>query len=121
MLGQCLRLRAGGSHGVRAGGPRRWPRAWSIATPDGDITWDRHYHVTLLSDAALRRVLDQLGLDAEMQWVETKTGYFSEGHLSSVSNTVEFLRLPGLPIASKLRLALTILHGSRVKDWEKLN
>lgn len=94
--------------------------AWSIATPDGDITWDRHYHVTLLSDSALRRVLDQLGLGAEMQWVETKTGYFSEGHLSSVSNTVEFLRLQGLPITSKVRLALTILHGSRVKDWEKL-
>jgi protoporphyrinogen oxidase len=94
--------------------------AWSITTPDGQITWDRHYHVTLLSDAALRRVLDQIGLDAEMQWVETKTGYFSDGQLSSVSNTVEFLRLPGLPLMSKLRLALTIVHGSRVKDWEAL-
>ncbi len=94
--------------------------AWSITTPDGTVTWDRHYHVTLLSDAALRRVLDQLGLDAEMQWVETKTGYFSDGHLASVSDTVEFLRLKGLPIMSKLRLALTILHGSRVKDWERL-
>ena len=94
--------------------------AWSIDTPDGAVTWDRHYHVTLLSDSALRRVLDQLGLDAEMQWVETKTGYYAAGHLSSVSNTVEFLRLPGLPITSKLRLALTILHGSRVKDWERL-
>jgi protoporphyrinogen oxidase len=94
--------------------------AWSISTPDGDVTWDRHYHVTLLSDAALRRVLDELGLDAEMQWVETQTGYYSEGRLSSVSDTIEFLRLPGLPITSKLRLALTILHGSRVKDWEAL-
>ena len=37
--------------------------AWSIDTPDGPITWDRHYHVTLLSDASLRRVLAQLGLD----------------------------------------------------------
>jgi protoporphyrinogen oxidase len=94
--------------------------AWSIATPDGDITWDRHYHVTLLSDARLRAVLAQLGLEAEMQWVETKTGYFAAGELSSVSDTLEFLRLPGLPLSSKLRLAITILHGSRVKDWERL-
>ncbi|MGZ4804294.1 MAG: NAD(P)/FAD-dependent oxidoreductase [Acidimicrobiia bacterium] len=94
--------------------------AWSIETSDGAITWDRHYHVTLLSDSALRNVLDRLGLGAEMEWVETKTGYFAGGRLSSVSNTVEFLRLPGLPITSKLRLALTILHGSRVKDWERL-
>ena len=94
--------------------------AWSIDTTDGPVTWDRHYHVTLLSDAALRRVLADLGLDAGMQWVETKTGYYDAGRLSSVSNTVEFLRLPGLPFVSKLRLGATILHGSRVKDWQKL-
>jgi protoporphyrinogen oxidase len=94
--------------------------AWSIDTPDGPITWDRHYHVTLLSDASLQKVLAQIGLDASMQWVETKTGYYAAGELSSVSNSVEFLRLPGLPIISKLRLAATILHGSRVKDWERL-
>ncbi len=87
---------------------------------DGPITWDRHYHVTLLSDAAIRAVLDELGLDAQMRWVETKTGYYSDGKLSSVSDTVEFLKLPGLPIVSKLRLGLTILHGSRVKNWQKL-
>ena len=28
--------------------------AWSIPTPDGEVTWDRHYHVTLLSDSTLR-------------------------------------------------------------------
>jgi protoporphyrinogen oxidase len=94
--------------------------AWSIETPDGPVTWDRHYHVTLLSDSALRAVLTELDLDAEMQWVETKTGYFAGARMSSVSNSVEFLRLPGLPFVSKARLALTILHGSRVKDWQHL-
>jgi protoporphyrinogen oxidase len=94
--------------------------AWSIETPDGDVTWDRHYHVTLLSDASLRAVLAQLGLEAEMEWVETKTGYYDAGRLSSVSSTVDFLRLPGLPLMSKLRLAATIVHGSRVKDWPRL-
>jgi protoporphyrinogen oxidase len=94
--------------------------AWSIDTADGAITWDRHYHVTLLSDSALRAVLTDLDLDDEMQWVETKTGYYAAGQMSSVSNSVEFLRLPGLPFISKARLALTILHGSRVKDWQHL-
>ncbi len=94
--------------------------AWSIETPDGDVTWDRHYHVTLLSDAALRNVLARLGLEAEMAWVETKTGYYDAGRLSNVSDTVDFLRLPGLPLTSKLRLAATITHGARVKDWQRL-
>jgi protoporphyrinogen oxidase len=94
--------------------------AWSIPTPDGDVTWDRHYHVTLLSDSSLRAVLTDIGLEADMTWVETRTGYYDAGRLSSVSSSVDFLRLPGLPLVSKLRLAGTILHGSRVKDWRRL-
>ncbi len=125
MLGLTLALRLA-EQGKRVTVFERAPQigglasAWSIDTPDGPVTWDRHYHVTLLSDSKLRKVLDQLGLDAEMQWVETKTGYFAAGELSSVSSSVEFLRLPGLPITSKVRLALTILWGSRVKDWQQL-
>ncbi len=94
--------------------------AWSIQTPDGDVTWDRHYHVTLLSDSSLRAVLADLDLESSMTWVETKTGYYDAGRLSSVSSSMDFLRLPGLPLVSKLRLAGTILHGSRVKDWKRL-
>src|SRR5688500_19885941 len=44
--------------------------AWQL----GNITWDRHYHVTLLSDSYLRAILAELGLDEQMQWVQTKTG-----------------------------------------------
>src|SRR5438045_9299574 len=38
--------------------------AWQI----GDIKWDRHYHVTLLSDRHLRGILKELGLDEQMCW-----------------------------------------------------
>ena len=37
--------------------------------------------------AARRSSSRELGLDDEMQWVETKTGYYGDGQLSSVSNT----------------------------------
>lgn len=94
--------------------------AWTITTPDGDVTWDRHYHVTLLSDASLRAVLDRLGLGGEMAWVETKTGYYSGGRLSSVSNAVDFLRLPGLSLIAKARLAATIERGARTRNWRAL-
>jgi uncharacterized protein YlxW (UPF0749 family) len=45
--------------------------AWSL---DG-VVWDRHYHVTLLSDSHLRGLLAELDLEQEMEWVETRTGY----------------------------------------------
>ncbi|MDA1013052.1 MAG: NAD(P)/FAD-dependent oxidoreductase [Planctomycetota bacterium] len=91
--------------------------AWSL---DDHTTWDRHYHVTLLSDMHLRGLLDELGLEREMQWVETKTGFFTDGQLYSMSNTLEFLRFPPLGLLSKLRLGATIFLGSKLKNWRRL-
>jgi protoporphyrinogen oxidase len=95
--------------------------AWQLDAPDGPVVWDRHYHVTLLSDANNRGVLRELGLDDDMRWVETRTGYYGEGVLRSASNTVEFLRLPGLRLVDKLRIGGTIVYASRVKNWEPLS
>ena len=40
------------------------PRCGGLASPWelGGVTWDRHYHVTLLSDLALRDLLRELDL-----------------------------------------------------------
>lgn len=84
------------------------------------IVWDKHYHVTLLSDTAVRKVLSELGLENEMDWVETKTGFYTDGKLVSMSNTVEFLKFPPLDLISKLRLGATIFFAARMKDWKKL-
>jgi protoporphyrinogen oxidase len=90
--------------------------AWQL----DDITWDRHYHVTLLSDLTLRSLLRELNLEQEMEWVETKTGVYANGKLYSVSNAIEFLQFPPLRLIDKLRLGLTILYGARIKNWKKL-
>ncbi|HEX6962324.1 MAG TPA: NAD(P)/FAD-dependent oxidoreductase [Lacipirellula sp.] len=90
--------------------------AWQI----GDIVWDRHYHVTLLSDLRLRELLRELGLESEMRWVETRTGFYTDGQLYSMSNTLEFLRFPPLRLVDKLRLGATIFAASRIKDWQSL-
>lgn len=90
--------------------------AWQV----GDIVWDRHYHVTLLSDSHLRRLLSELDLDRQVQWVETRTGFFTDGRLLSLSNSWEFLRFPPLGLVDKLRLGLTIFYASKLRDWRRL-
>ncbi len=90
--------------------------AWSL----GDVVWDRHYHVTLLSDSYLRALLTELDLEKEMAWVETRTGFYTDGTLFSMSNTLEFLRFPPLSLLGKLRLGATILYASRIRSWKKL-
>lgn len=90
--------------------------AWQV----GDVVWDRHYHVTLLSDSFLRALLRELGLEGEIEWAETRTGVFSGGRLHSVSNTLELLRFPVLGWTDVMRLGATILWASRVTNWERL-
>lgn len=115
----ALRLREAG-HSVTvfegAGELGGLASAWDL---DG-VVWDRHYHVTLLSDTALRNVLSELGIEDELQWTETKTGFYTDGKLVSMSNTVEFLKFPPLDLISKLRLGATIFYAARVKDWKQL-
>ena len=90
--------------------------AWTL----GDVVWDRHYHVTLLSDLRFRALLDELGLEQEMEWVETKTGVYADGKLYSVSNAIEFLQFPPLGWLDKIRLGLTIIYGSKIRNWQRL-
>jgi protoporphyrinogen oxidase len=90
--------------------------AWQL----GDVVWDRHYHVTLLSDTALRSLLTEMGLEKEIEWVETRTGFYTDGQLYSLSNSLEFLRFPPLGLLGKLRLGGTIFYASRIKNWQRL-
>ena len=90
--------------------------AWQI----GGVVWDKHYHVTLLSDSFTRKIVEEIGLADEFEWVETKTGFYSGGKLFSMSNSLEFLKFPPLDLVSKFRLGATIFYASRVKDWKAL-
>lgn len=90
--------------------------AWQL----GDVVWDRHYHVILMSDTRLRALLADLGLDADLRWVETRTGFYTDGRLYSMSNSWEFLTFPPLGLLDKLRLGATIFYASKVKNWRRL-
>jgi len=85
-----------------------------------DVEWDKFYHVILLSDFKTRELLKQVGLEDKIEWVETKTGFYMNGKLYSMSDTVEFLKFPTLNLFDKFRLGLTILVASRIKNWKRL-
>ena len=90
--------------------------AWKL----GDLTWDRHYHVILMSDTNTVGLIRELGLEDELRWVETKTGFYTDGKLYSMSNSWEFLKFPPLRLIDKFRLAMTIMKASRITDWHYL-
>jgi protoporphyrinogen oxidase len=98
------------------------PRSGGLAAPSqiGPYTWDRFYHVILMSDEYLRGLLEELGLTEQLQWNPTGTGFYIDGRLRSLSSTIEFLTFPTLGLLDKARLGATILYASRIRDWRRL-
>jgi protoporphyrinogen oxidase len=90
--------------------------SWKI----NNIVWDKFYHVILLSDTHTRGILKEIGLDNNIEWVETKTGFYTDGKLYSMSNTIEFLSFPPINLIDKFRLGLTIFIASKLKNWKRL-
>jgi protoporphyrinogen oxidase len=92
--------------------------AWRL----GDVTWDRHYHVTLASDAHTRAMLRAIGLEDELRWVRTRSGFYAGAAvgLRPFSDAADFLRLPTIRPIDKLRLGATILAGAHASDGGRM-
>ncbi len=121
MLGAALALRLR-DQGHRITLIEGAPRLGGLASPQtvGDVTWDRFYHVISLSDLHLRALLDEIGLGDQLRWTNTRTGFYSDDVLYSLSSSLEFLRFPPLSLVDKARLAWTIIHASRITDGRPL-
>lgn len=86
-----------------------------------DLTFDRFYHVILPSDANLLDFIKDLNLEAGLFWRETKSGFYKEGQLVSLSSALDFARFPFLSLWQKLRMALGIFRSARIKEPSKLD
>jgi protoporphyrinogen oxidase len=121
LLGMVLALRlAQTGHAVTLleGAPRGGGLAGAQSI--GGLDWDRFYHVVLLSDGRTRALLDELGLADRLQWGTSRTGFYTDGAMHSMSDTLEFLRFPPLSLLDKLRLGGTIFAASRIRDHRRL-
>jgi protoporphyrinogen oxidase len=121
ILGMTLALRLQGA-GCRVTLLEAGPETGGLTVSQriGGHTWDRFYHVILLSDQHLRGLLEELGLAERLRWGTTRTGFYCDGALYSLSDALEFLRFPPLGLLDKLRLAATIVYASRLTDWKAL-
>lgn len=90
--------------------------AWQV----GEVVWDRYYHVIMQSDAKLRALLEELGLESEIRWRVTRTNFFTGRSMHPLNNAFDYLRLPALGAVDKARLAATILYASRIDDGRPL-
>jgi len=93
--------------------------AGPIVLEDGTMV-DRFYHAILSSDRHLGDLCKELGIDDQLRFKETKTGFYYKGKIHPMNNMVEFLKFPPLGWVDRFRLGLTVLAAQFIKDWHTL-
>lgn len=86
----------------------------------GPFIWDRFYHVILPTDQFLIDLIKDLGLEDELQWRRSYTGYYVDKQFHSISSSKDFLMFPALNLWDKGMLAFTLFYGSKINDWRNL-
>lgn len=85
------------------------------------LSIERYYHFHCISDHAFLKVLDELGLNQKMHWVETKMGYWYQNRLQPWGNPVALLKFRGLSLIAKFRYGLHAFLSTKRDDWAPLD
>jgi len=87
------------------------------------LSIERYYHFVCRHDDPLFALLAELGIADKLHWVDTRMGYFYEGHLHRWGDPFSLLRFPHLDMASKLRYGLHMFLSSKRKkaNWQPLD
>jgi len=87
------------------------------------LSIERYYHFVCHHDDALFSLLDELGMRDKLHWVDTRMGYYHEGHLHRWGDPFSLLAFPHLDLVSKLRYGVHMFLSSRRKkqNWRALD
>jgi len=82
---------------------------------------ERYYHFHCTSDTAFLQLLEELGIDGQMRWAETRMAYWYRGQLQQWGNPLALLRFRGLGLVAKFRYGLFALMCTRRDDYRSLD
>jgi protoporphyrinogen oxidase len=87
----------------------------------GGVPIERFYHCILPTDTALLSLLKEIGIESEVQWNRTRTGFFHDGRLIEMTTTADFMRFPALSVIDRARLGWTIAYCGLHKNWQRFD
>jgi protoporphyrinogen oxidase len=82
---------------------------------------ERFYHCVLPTDTTLLSLFRDIGIESEVAWNRTRTGFFHDGSLIEMTTTADFARFPALNVVDRARLAWTIGYCGLNRDWRRFD
>jgi protoporphyrinogen oxidase len=78
------------------------------------------YHHLFTNDREIIELIKELGLESQLDWIESKVGFFHGGRIYNFTTPKDLLTFKGLPPLDRLRLAAATLKLMRFDDWQSL-
>lgn len=75
------------------------------------------YHHLFRSDTTIAALIDELGLGPDLEWIDSKVGFFARGKLYPFVGAVDLLRFSDVSFPTRIRLGVAALWLRRYKDW----
>ncbi len=81
---------------------------------------EHFYHHLFGSDTHILGLMDELGIGDRLRWIESKVGWYSDGHIYDLVSPLDLLRFKPLSLFNRIKLGLMYLYLPRVNDWQRL-
>ena len=80
---------------------------------------ERGYHHWFTSDTDIVDLLEEIGLDGTIRWIDSTVGTLYDGRIYDFVTPFDLLKFKPLSLPNRIRLGLTTLYLQRQKDWQR--
>lgn len=78
------------------------------------------YHHLFGSDGHILGLMEELGIDDRLRWIESKVGWYHDGRIYDLVTPLDLIRFRPVNLFNRVRLGLMYLLLPRIKDYRRL-
>jgi protoporphyrinogen oxidase len=84
-------------------------------------TWlEKTYHHLFLTDAAILKLVAELGVEKHLMWCESSVAIFRDGKIHAFKTPMDLLRFEPCDFSGRLRTGATAFYLKHRRDWRGL-
>jgi protoporphyrinogen oxidase len=96
----------------------------AAAFPVGDDAYlEYFYHHLFMSDTAIVDLINELGIDDHLVWIDSNVGFFADGRVYSLTSATDLIKLGFIPLVDRVRIGLATLYLQRITEasgkWQR--
>jgi protoporphyrinogen oxidase len=74
------------------------------------------YHHLFMSDHAIVELINELGIEDALVWIDSNVGFFADGRIFPLTSATDLLKLGFIPFIDRIRIGLVTLYLQRITE-----